>query len=110
DGEILHRALGLCAVQGAGGNADVAHSIVLGSKGVGHASIVPTPSTIRLFGILETTMKKALWTIQILLAALFLFSGISKFVMPVEEMTKGMPAWLSISFLHLIGACEILGG
>ncbi len=25
-------------------------------------------------------------------------------------MMQGMPAWLSISFLHFIGACEVLGG
>jgi hypothetical protein len=55
-------------------------------------------------------MTKALWTIQILLATLFLFAGVMKFVMPVEEMTKGMPMWLSVSFLHFIGACEVLGG
>ena len=54
-------------------------------------------------------MTKALWTIQILLALLFLFAGGAKFVMPAEEMTKGMPAWLSISFLHFIGVCEVLG-
>lgn len=54
-------------------------------------------------------MKKTLWTIQILLAALFLFSGIAKFVVPAEQMTQGMPAWMSISFLHFIGVCEALG-
>jgi len=54
-------------------------------------------------------MTKALWTIQILLAALFLFSGAAKFVMPAEEMTKGMPAWMSISFVYFIGVCEVLG-
>jgi hypothetical protein len=24
-------------------------------------------------------------------------------------MTQGMPAWMSISFLHFIGVCEVLG-
>ncbi|HEV7504006.1 MAG TPA: DoxX family protein [Thermoanaerobaculia bacterium] len=49
-----------------------------------------------------------LWTIQVLLAALFLFAGAMKFVMPVAEMTKQMPlpAW----FLWFIGVAEILGG
>ena len=28
---------------------------------------------------------------------------------PAEQMTQGMPAWISISFLHFIGACEVLG-
>jgi len=56
-------------------------------------------------------MNRTLWIIQILLAALFLFAGGAKFVMPVEEMTKGMPeAIASGSFLHFIGACEVLGG
>ena len=51
----------------------------------------------------------ALWTIQGLLAVVFLFAGGMKLVMPIEEMTKqmpSMPGW----FLHFIGSCEILGG
>jgi uncharacterized membrane protein len=56
-------------------------------------------------------MKKTLWAIQILLALLFLFAGGAKFFMPVDQMTKGMPAALaSGSFIHFIGLCEILGG
>jgi hypothetical protein len=56
-------------------------------------------------------MKKALWTFQILLALLFLFAGGSKFVMPVDQMTQGMPAALaSGTFIHFIGVCEVLGG
>ena len=54
-------------------------------------------------------MNRTLWIIQILLAALFLFSGAAKFT-PVDQMTEGMPAWMSISFLHFIGVCEMLGG
>jgi uncharacterized membrane protein YphA (DoxX/SURF4 family) len=56
------------------------------------------------------TMKKntVLWVVQVLLAALFVFSGIMKFVMPVEVMTKGssLPGW----FFHFIGVAEFLGG
>jgi uncharacterized membrane protein YphA (DoxX/SURF4 family) len=50
----------------------------------------------------------ALWTIQVLLAALFLFAGVMKFVMPAEEMTKNssLPVW----FFHFIGVMEVLGG
>jgi uncharacterized membrane protein YphA (DoxX/SURF4 family) len=56
-------------------------------------------------------MKKFLWALQILLALLFLFAGAAKFFMPVDQMTKGMPpALASASFLHFIGACEVLGG
>jgi|ERR1043166_2287635 uncharacterized membrane protein YphA (DoxX/SURF4 family) len=54
-------------------------------------------------------MNIALWIVQVLLGALFVFSGVMKFVMPVAEMTKdmpGMPGW----FLHFIGVAEVLGG
>ena len=54
-------------------------------------------------------MTIALWIVQALLAALFVFSGVMKFVMSVEEMTKqmpGMPGW----FLHFIGVAEVFGG
>ena len=54
-------------------------------------------------------MNRTLWIVQILLALLFLFAGGAKFVVPAEEMTQGMPAWLSMSFLHFVGACEVLG-
>jgi len=50
----------------------------------------------------------ALWAAQIILAALFLFAGVMKFVMPVEEMTRGSS--LPGSFLHFIGGMEVLGG
>ena len=54
-------------------------------------------------------MTVALWIVQGLLAALFLFAGVMKFIMTVEEMTKqmpSMPGW----FLRFIGVVEILGG
>jgi hypothetical protein len=50
----------------------------------------------------------ALWVLQGLLAALFLFSGAMKFIMPVEQMTKGTS--LTGGFIHFIGVCEVLGG
>ena len=37
-------------------------------------------------------MNIALWIVQALLAALFLFAGSMKFIMPIEEMTKQMPS------------------
>ncbi len=59
----------------------------------------------------KAVMKKTLWAIQILLALLFLFAGGAKFFMPVDQMTKGLPAALaSGSFIHFIGVCEVLGG
>ena len=53
-------------------------------------------------------MKYALWIIQGLLAALFIFGGVMKLVMPIEAMTKdmAMPGFL----LRFVGVCEILGG
>jgi len=53
-------------------------------------------------------LSVTLWILQGLLAALFLFSGAMKFIMPVEQMTKGTS--LSGGFIHFIGVCEILGG
>jgi hypothetical protein len=57
-----------------------------------------------------TSTRKAnitLWTIQGILAALFLFAGISKLVMPVEMMTKEIH--LPGLFLRSIGILETLG-
>ena len=53
-------------------------------------------------------MNIVLWIVQIVLAAVFLFAGVMKFIMPIEEMTKQMPlpGW----FLHFIGIAEVLGG
>jgi uncharacterized membrane protein YphA (DoxX/SURF4 family) len=48
-----------------------------------------------------------LWTVQILLAALFVFAGVMKFVMPLEEMTK--QSSLPGSFFRFIGVAELLG-
>jgi uncharacterized membrane protein YphA (DoxX/SURF4 family) len=52
-------------------------------------------------------MNIALWIIQALLAALFLFTGGMKLITPIEEMTKqiAMPGW----FLRFIGVAEVLG-
>ncbi len=55
-------------------------------------------------------MNIALWIIQVLLGLLFVFSGVVKFVTPVDEMLKQMPVALSGAFIHFIGVCEILGG
>jgi uncharacterized membrane protein YphA (DoxX/SURF4 family) len=49
----------------------------------------------------------ALWTIQALLSAVFLFAGVMKFILPLAEMTKQMP--LPGAFIRFIGVCEIAG-
>ena len=52
-------------------------------------------------------MNIALWIVQGVLAALFLFTGGMKLVLPIEEMTKQMPmpGW----FLRFIGVAEVIG-
>ena len=52
-------------------------------------------------------MNIALWIAQGLLAAIFLFAGGMKLVMPVEEMTKQIA--LPGLFLRFIAVCEVLG-
>ena len=52
-------------------------------------------------------MNIALWIAQGLLAAIFLFAGGMKLVLPVEEMTKQLP--LPGLFLRFIAVCEVLG-
>ena len=48
-----------------------------------------------------------LWIIQGLLALVFMFAGVMKFIMPIEEMTKQVP--LPGLFLRFIGVAEVLG-
>jgi hypothetical protein len=52
-------------------------------------------------------MTYALWIAQGLLAALFLFAGGMKLVLPLEKLTGPvpMPGW----FLRFIGVAEVLG-
>jgi hypothetical protein len=55
------------------------------------------------------TRNTLLWTVQGLLALLFLFAGISKLVMPLAAMQQGpiaLPGW----FLRFLGVAETLGG
>ncbi len=50
----------------------------------------------------------ALWIIQSLLAALFIFSGVIKLISPIAALIKEFP--LPVLFVRFIGVCEILGG
>ena len=56
-------------------------------------------------------MNIVLWIIQILLALLFVFSGLTKLV-PIMTMPPPPPnVWMPpIWFLKFIGVCELLGG
>jgi uncharacterized membrane protein len=57
-------------------------------------------------------MNIVLWIIQILLALLFLFAGVTKFVLPPEALQQGLPkqVQLSVMFIRFIGVVEVLGG
>ena len=55
-------------------------------------------------------MNVVLWIVQVLLAALFIFAGAMKFIMPMEEMLKQMPVAMSGWFLRFIGVAELAGG
>ncbi|HEY6908293.1 MAG TPA: DoxX family protein [Myxococcales bacterium] len=54
-----------------------------------------------------TRTHKLLWTLQFLLAALFLFAGGMKLVLPVDELTR--QSTLPGAFLRFIGVVEVLG-
>jgi len=55
-------------------------------------------------------MNRVLWIIQVLLALLFLFAGVVKLVMPIEEMLKQIPVALPGALLQFVAVCEVLGG
>ena len=52
-------------------------------------------------------MNLALWIVQGLLAALFLFAGGAKLVLPLDQMVGpvALPGW----FLRFLGVAEVLG-
>lgn len=54
-------------------------------------------------------MKPAtrLWTVQGVLAALFLFAGVSKLLMPADALAA--QSHLPAAFMQFIGVCETLG-
>jgi hypothetical protein len=52
--------------------------------------------------------NRLLWTIQGLLAALFLFAGVFKLVAPGDQLAAQAPG-LSVPFLRFIATVEVLG-
>src|SRR6266702_8173002 len=52
-------------------------------------------------------MSAALWIVQGLLAAVFLFAGGTKLVLPLDQLTG--PVALPGLLLRFIGVCEVLG-
>jgi hypothetical protein len=63
-----------------------------------HGGAAPNPKPV---------MTYALWTVQGMLALVFLLAGGMKLILPIEEMTKQMP--LPGAFLRFIGTAEVLG-
>ena len=55
-------------------------------------------------------MNIILWILQVLLALLFIFAGVMKFAMSVEQMNAQAPVPMPGLFLHFIGVAEVLGG
>ncbi len=55
-----------------------------------------------------TRMTVLLRTAQVLLAALFVFAGVTKLMIPAAELEA--QAQMSGTFLHFIGVVEVLGG
>ena len=53
-------------------------------------------------------MTTALWIVQALLAALFLFAGGMKLILPLDKLAGpvALPGW----FIRFIGVAEVLGG
>jgi hypothetical protein len=53
-------------------------------------------------------MNIVLWIVQALLAALFLFAGGMKLVLPLQQLTGpvALPGW----FIRFVGVAEVLGG
>jgi hypothetical protein len=54
-------------------------------------------------------INRLLWTTQVLLAALFVFAGGMKLVLPAAALEQG-PIVLPAAFLRFIGVAEVLGG
>ena len=52
-------------------------------------------------------MSRVLWVVQVLLAALFLFAGVMKLVMPLDQLAG--PVELPGAFIRFIGVVEVLG-
>ena len=55
----------------------------------------------------KTENNKALWTVQVLLALVFLLAGGSKLVLPLEAMQGAVP--MPGSFIRFIGVVEVTG-
>ena len=55
-------------------------------------------------------MNSLLWVLQGFLGLLFIIAGVTKFLIPYEDMMKDNPVVMPHWFILFIGACEFLGG
>src|SRR5215471_10670700 len=72
----------------------------------------PIDNRMDLIGSTSKRLNAALWIVQGLLAALFLFAGSTKLILPIEVLTSmgspnqiALPGW----FIRFIGVAEVLG-
>ena len=54
-------------------------------------------------------MKYPLWILQVLLALLFVFTGVIKLIMPAEQMISQMPYPVPVALLRFVAVCELAG-
>jgi len=68
--------------------------------------MTPT-TTLNEFRVPARGFDRAMWAVQALLAALFLFTGSLKLLLPIAELTRQMP--LPGPFVRFLGTAELLG-
>src|SRR4051812_6188095 len=61
----------------------------------------------RNYQMKKTTTNKVMWTIQGVLAAMFLFAGAMKLLAPIADLTQQMP--LPGALVRFIGVAEVMG-
>jgi uncharacterized membrane protein YphA (DoxX/SURF4 family) len=72
----------------------------------------PVDNRMDVIGSTSKLRNAALWVVQVLLAALFLFAGSTKLLLPIDVLTSMgspnqivLPGW----FIRFIGMAEVLG-
>src|SRR5881398_1424232 len=75
--------------------------------GAGNAGAILAPEGAGTMPVTTNKSNAALWVIQGLLAALFLFAGGFKLALPLAALAKVSP--LPAAFLKFIGVCEVTG-
>jgi uncharacterized membrane protein YphA (DoxX/SURF4 family) len=54
-------------------------------------------------------VKYVLWILQVLLAVLFIFTGVVKLILPGEQMISQMPFPVPVPLLRFVAVCELAG-